>query len=110
MTGVIQVFTTVDSIEAAQRIARTVVERRVAACAQVMGPITSTYWWQGAIETAEEWLCIVKSTEELYTSLEGLIRESHPYDVPEILALPVSAGHAAYLDWLRGEARGWSGR
>ena len=107
MTGIVQVFTTVDSKEAAQRIARTVVERRVAACAQVVGPITSTYWWQGAIETAEEWLCIIKSTEELYTSLEHAIQDHHPYDVPEILALPVTAGHAAYIDWLHGETRGY---
>lgn len=105
MTDAIQVFTTVDSREAAGAIARALVERRLAACAQIVGPIESTYWWEGAVETAQEWLCIVKSTQERYPALESAIREHHPYDVPEILALPVSAGHSAYLDWLRGELR-----
>jgi periplasmic divalent cation tolerance protein len=105
MTGAIQVFTTVDSQAAARAIARAVVERRAAACAQIVGPIESTYWWSGEIETAQEWLCILKSTERLYPSLEAAIRQSHPYDTPEILAMPVSAGLSAYLDWLRAETR-----
>jgi periplasmic divalent cation tolerance protein len=106
MTGAIQVFTTVDSEEAANQIARAVVERRVAACAQVLGPITSTYWWEGAIESSQEWLCLIKSTESRFAALEDAIREHHPYDVPEILSVPVSAGSSAYLDWLRRETGG----
>ena len=106
MTGAIQVFTTVDSEDAANQIARAVVERRVAACAQVLGPITSTYWWEGAVETSLEWLCLIKSTESQFGSLEAAIRDKHPYDVPEILAVPVSAGSSAYLDWLRRETPG----
>jgi periplasmic divalent cation tolerance protein len=103
MSGVIQVFTTVDSNEGAQALARAVVERRLAACAQVLGPLSSTYWWNGEVETAEEWLCLIKTAEDAYPSLERAIREIHPYDVPEILAVPVIAGHSAYIEWLRRE-------
>lgn len=105
MARVIQVLTTVDSREAADRIARGVVERRAAGCAQIAGPITSTYWWEGAIETAQEWLCITKSTEDAYPALEAAIRDLHPYDVPEILAVPVVAGNPAYTAWLEAEVR-----
>lgn len=105
MTQVLQVLTTVDSREAASAIARAVVEGRVAACAQVAGPIESTYWWQGAVETAQEWLCIIKSTDQLYEALETTIRDHHPYDVPEILAMPVSAGYSEYISWLESELK-----
>jgi periplasmic divalent cation tolerance protein len=103
VTDVIQVFTTLDSQQAADNLGRTLVERRLAACAQVLGPISSTYWWEGAVESAEEWLCLIKTTWDAYGALEQAICESHPYDVPEILAVPVSAGHSAYLDWLRAQ-------
>jgi len=67
---------------------------------QILGPITSTYRWQGAVETSEEWLCLVKSRRELYPQIEEAIRRLHPYDVPEILAVPVVAGIASYVAWL----------
>jgi periplasmic divalent cation tolerance protein len=102
----VQVVTTVGTREDADRIARAVVEQRLAACAQVTGPITSTYWWEGAIETGEEWLCVIKSTEAAYPALEEAIRAIHPYEVPEIMAVPVVAGSAAYLAWLEGEIGG----
>ncbi len=101
MTDVIQVFTTAASQEDAQRIAAEAVEARAAACAQVWGPITSTFHWRGKVESDEEWLCALKSQERLYEKLEKVIVEAHPYDVPEILAVPVTAGHAPYLAWLR---------
>ena len=100
MSDYIQVITTTDSKEAANKIARSVVEKRVAACAQVSGPIESTYWWEDQIETAEEWYCIIKSTSTAYKKLEEAIREVHSYDVPEILATPVLFGNQGYLDWL----------
>jgi periplasmic divalent cation tolerance protein len=99
----IHVITTVDSKEAAERIAETVVRARVAGCAQIVGPITSVYWWEGEIERAEEYLILLKTASDRYAELEATIRDVHPYDVPEILALPVSAGSRAYLDWLRHE-------
>jgi periplasmic divalent cation tolerance protein len=101
--GVIQVITTTETKADAQAIARAVIEKRLAGCVQIIGPITSTYWWQGEIETAEEWMCVIKSRQDLYERLEAAIREVHPYDVPEILAVPVIAGSKSYLEWLEGE-------
>jgi periplasmic divalent cation tolerance protein len=66
MAAIIEVHTTIDSREAAQKIAEAIVSKRLAACVQVSGPITSTYWWQGKIEQAEEWLCTAKTRKELY--------------------------------------------
>jgi periplasmic divalent cation tolerance protein len=105
----IQVMTTVSSREDAQRIAGALVDRRLAACVQVIGPIASTYRWEGAVTTDEEWLCLAKSRDDLYAALEQAIVELHPYDVPEILAVPVLAGGAAYLAWLDREVGGRTG-
>ncbi len=79
------------------------IERRLAACVQISGPITSVYRWQEKIETGSEWRCEIKTRMAHYAAVESAIRELHSYDVPEILALPVVAGSQAYLDWLRGE-------
>jgi len=105
MPDYIQVVTTTASREDAERIAQALVAERLAACVQVLGPIASTYRWQGTIETAQEWLCLVKSRGELYGKIEDAIRRLHPYEVPEILALPVVAGSGAYLAWLDGELK-----
>jgi periplasmic divalent cation tolerance protein len=83
-------------------MARGAVEARLAACAQVAGPITSVYRWQGAIETAEEWTVTFKTTTEHYAALEAHIRERHSYDLPEIVAVALG-GNDAYLDWVRAE-------
>lgn len=106
MAEYIEVHTAIDSREGAQKIADTLVSRRLAACVQVSGPITSTYWWQGKMEQAEEWLCTAKTRRELYDQLEQAVREVHSYDVPEILAVKVVAGNADYLDWLSQETKG----
>ena len=103
MTKTVQVITTTGTKADAQRIARALVEKRLAGCVQVVGPITSTYWWRGEIETAEEWMCVIKSREDLYEELEAAVKEVHPYDVPEILAVPLVAGSRDYLDWLDSE-------
>jgi periplasmic divalent cation tolerance protein len=100
METFIQVLTTTDKREDAERIARSLVERRLAACVQILGPMTSIYRWQGRIETAGEWLCLIKSREGLYGAIEEAIRTLHPYETPEIIALTISAGSRAYLDWL----------
>jgi len=103
--GFIQVLTSVDDRQAAEKIARRLIEERLAACAQVLGPIRSTYWWQGSIERAEEWLVLAKSRRKLYKRIEEAIRAQHPYSVPEILAVPILEGHQAYLQWLSDETR-----
>ena len=110
MLDYIQVVTTTEHREDAERIARTLVEERLAACVQVVGPISSTYRWRGAIETAQEWQCWAKSRRDLYDEIEKTIRRIHPYEVPEILAMPVLAGNASYLKWLDTEVTGDEGR
>jgi periplasmic divalent cation tolerance protein len=99
-TQFIQVLTTVDSKDAAQRIARGLVEQQLAGCVQVIGPISSTYRWQGQIEIDEEWLCLIKTRAEMYGDVEATIRALHSYDEPEILAVPVTEGSEGYLHWL----------
>lgn len=96
----IQVETTTANKADADRIARTLVERHLAACVQVSGPISSCYRWQGTIENASEWLCTIKTTDSSYKLVEALIRELHTYDEPEIIAVPIIAGSPGYLQWL----------
>jgi periplasmic divalent cation tolerance protein len=105
MTDYIQVVTTTEHREDAERIARALVEQRLAACVQVTGPIASTYRWRGQIETAGEWQCWAKSRRDLYDEIEQAIRGLHPYEVPEILAMPILAGSGEYLAWLESEVR-----
>jgi periplasmic divalent cation tolerance protein len=96
----IQIATALPSRDAAAGIAQLLVERNLAACVQVIGPVASTYRWQGAIEHAEEWCCLIKTTRVRYDSIEAAIHEAHPYDTPEIIATPIVAGHAPYLRWI----------
>jgi len=96
----IQVLTTVGSEEEAGRIAELLVERRLAACVQVVGPIVSRYRWQGAVEEEREWQCLAKTTLGAYEAVEAAIREAHSYDEPEIIATPIVAGSAGYLAWI----------
>jgi periplasmic divalent cation tolerance protein len=105
MTACCQVTTTVDSREAADRLAGLLVDERLAACAQVTGPITSTYWWQGRVERATEWACLLKTTVARLPALEARIRAEHPYQVPEIVAVPIVAGDPAYLAWIEDGVR-----
>ena len=108
MAEFIEIRTTIDSVEAAQMIAQTLVKKRLAACVQVSGPLTSTYWWQGTIEQAQEWICTAKTRRELYPAVEQVIREVHSYDEPEIIATPIVEGSRGYLDWINREAGGQS--
>jgi len=98
----LQVITTVETREDADRIARILVEGGLAACVQVVGPIESTYRWKGRIEKAGEMLCLIKTSRRLYPDLERAIRAAHRYETPEIIALPILQGSEDYLDWLRG--------
>lgn len=103
MAEFVVVTTTVDSREAAERLSRQLVERRLAACCQVVGPIANTYWWKGELETAEEWLLMLKTRAECFETLAKAIRELHSYETPEIVAVPIADGSADYLMWIRGE-------
>ncbi len=101
----VQVVTAVGNEDEAEKISQMVVEKRLAGCAQVIGPITSIYWWKGKIERAEEWLCLIKSRADLYQELESTILEVHSYENPEILAIPVINGSKRYLAWLESELK-----
>ena len=94
------VLVTAGSAEEAVRIGRALVEARLAACANVVGPIRSIYRWQGAIEDAPEHLLLVKARAADVPALEAEVRARHSYEVPEVLALSVRGGSAAYLQWL----------
>jgi len=97
----IQIITTTDDEGLARKIADSLVEKRLAACVQILGPITSVYRWKGKIETAREWQCLVKTSHDLYGAVEAAIKAVHPYETPEIIALPIIAGSRDYLKWLR---------
>lgn len=105
MAEYIQVSMTVEKKEDAQRIGREAVESRLAACVQISGPITSLYWWKGRIEEAEEWLCLLKTERRLFEELVSKLRALHPYEVPEIVAVPLVAGSADYLRWIDQEVK-----
>jgi len=96
----IEVHTTIDSKEAAKKIANTLVSKLLAACVQISGPIESIYWWQGKVEQAQEWVCTAKTRKELYSQVEKAIKEVHSYDVPEILAVAITDGLEGYKDWI----------
>ena len=86
---------------AAEQLAETLVGERLAACVNLVGPVRSIYRWEGAIQKDEEILAVIKTTAARYDALAERLRAVHPYQVPEIVALPVGAGHAPYLDWVR---------
>ncbi len=101
----VQVQTAVPSRDEGMRIARSAVEARLAACVQVIGPMTSTYWWKGAVQTGDEYLVLLKTPAARYPDLERLIHSLHSYDVAEIITVPVSSGLASYLAWMDDETQ-----
>jgi len=104
--GYCVVLITVPDAESGKRIAETLVEERLAACANRLPGLLSTYRWQGKVEQAAEELLVVKTREELVEGLTARVRELHPYTVPEIIALPIVAGSQYYLNWIALETRG----
>jgi len=101
----LQILTTVGKREDAERIAETLIEKRLAGCVQIIGPISSVYWWKSKIEKAEEWLCLIKTEETLYHKVKETIKKIHPYETPEIIAVPIVAGSKEYCKWLSQELR-----
>jgi periplasmic divalent cation tolerance protein len=106
VTACVQVSTTLPDRPAADRLAAAVVAERLAACAQVEGPIQSTYRWQGTVESAAEWSCRLKTTAERLPGLVARIRQLHPYEVPEIVAVAIADGDPAYLRWIQESVAG----
>lgn len=103
MTDLVIVTATTPDEAVALRIAADAVRARLAACAQVQGPIHSTFQWRGAIDQATEWYCHLKTTRASLEALTALIRRAHPYQVPEIVAVPIVAGFRPYLEWVAQE-------
>jgi periplasmic divalent cation tolerance protein len=101
VTEFIQVLTTTPTKAMAETIADALVQERVAACVQVLGPISSVYSWKGQVERAQEWLVFIKAKATDFQRVEQTIRTNHSHEVPEIIALPVQAGGEDYLEWLR---------
>jgi len=102
----IEVHSTTDSKDNADKICAGAVSSRLVACAQVSGPIRSTYWWQGQVERADEYFLMMKTTRDKFAALARLIRENHPYEVPDIVAVPILDGTEDYLGWISSETRG----
>jgi periplasmic divalent cation tolerance protein len=100
-----EVKVTVPSADDAERLGRMAVHRRLAACAQVSGPITSTYWWEGEMTSATEWVCLLKTTSTLVEPLTEALRSGHSYQTPEIIATCIAGGDSTYLAWIDSETR-----
>ena len=96
-------FVTAPDLEVASRIARALVDERLAACVNLVPGLRSIYRWQDAVHDDAEVLCIVKTSRVLFDAARARVVALHPYEVPEVIALEVSAGHAPYLDWLAGQ-------
>ena len=99
------VLTNLPDREAAEKLADALVEGRVAACVNILAPCRSVYRWKGVLQRDEEHPVLAKTTEDRYPALEALIRANHPYELPEIVAVPVERGLPAYLDWVAAETR-----
>jgi periplasmic divalent cation tolerance protein len=99
----LQVTTTLPSEASAQQFATQLVQERLAACAQVLGPVSSVYRWKGVIEQAGEWYCNLKTTKARLPALTSRIRDLHPYELPEIVAFTIEDADAAYLEWIEAE-------
>lgn len=105
MDEFILVLTTVPDEKVGQRIAARVLEEKLAACVTISGAARSLYWWEGKIAREMEHILFMKTKASLFSELEDKIRKVHPYQVPEIIALPVQKGSADYLDWIRKETQ-----
>jgi periplasmic divalent cation tolerance protein len=106
VTDKIVVLSTCDSEEEAQRLARHLIERRLAACVNIVAGARSIYRWKDNIEEAAEFLLVIKSKRDLFPALRAELETVHSYEIPEVIALPILDGSEPYLDWLDGELQG----
>ena len=99
------VLTNLPDRAAAERLADLIIEKRLAACVNILAPCRSVYRWKGAVQHDEEHPMLVKTTAECYPQLEKVLREGHPYELPEIIAVPIERGLPAYLAWVAAETK-----
>lgn len=102
---VLLVFTSLPDRAAAEALAAALVGERLAACVNILAPCRSVYRWQGQIETADEVPLLIKTTRDCYAALEAAVRARHPYEIPELIALPIGDGLPDYLAWVAAETR-----
>jgi periplasmic divalent cation tolerance protein len=105
MTDKIVVFSTCGSAGEAERLARRVVDERLAACVNVISPVRSFYRWKGVVEDSAEWLLVIKSSRGLFEALRAALESAHTYEVPEVIAIPVVEGSPNYLSWIEQELK-----
>ncbi len=94
-------FMTTSTKAEAKKIAQTLLEKRLIACANIYGPVESRFWWQGKIDEAKEFLVFMKSDQRLVDRLVEVVKQMHSYEVPEVLTIPIVGGYHPYLEWLR---------
>lgn len=99
------VFTNLPDTASASTLAALLIERRLAACVNILAPCTSVYRWQGTVETASEVPLLIKTTRARYAELQDAVREAHPYELPELIAVPVTDGLPGYLVWVAAETQ-----
>jgi periplasmic divalent cation tolerance protein len=100
MTDKRLVLTTAGSQQEAHKIAHALIERRLAACVNIVAPVQSVYRWQGKVETADEWMLLIKTTAGMFPALSEAVRELHSYAVPECIAMNIEEGSEEYLNWI----------
>ena len=103
--SVLVVFSTFPNADKAAEVARTLVTEGLAACANLVGPVRSIYRWKGEVQDDTETLAVIKTTRESFEAMRARLVELHPYEVAEVIALPVEAGHAPYLEWVEAETK-----
>ena len=106
MTDKMIVLTNTGSEQEARKIARALVERKLAACVNIVAGVESTYWWQAKVETATEWMLVIKTVRSKFESIRDAIVELHSYDLPELIAITIEDGSKEYLNWIREAVQG----
>lgn len=96
----IMIITTIDDMEKAKKIARFIIDQRLGACAQIIGPIQSIYHWRDKVEDSKEWIILIKTRKDLYQKLEEYIIKLHPYTIPEIVSIDIENSFRKYFDWV----------
>lgn len=96
----ILVLVTISSREEAEKIANTLLKRKLIACVNIFGPVHSRFWWKGEIDKAEEYIMLMKTKRELFNQIVNNVKQLHSYEVPEIIALPIIEGFKPYLEWI----------
>ncbi|HNZ60918.1 MAG TPA: divalent-cation tolerance protein CutA [Methanofastidiosum sp.] len=99
------IISTVPNEDVARNLSKILLEKRVATCVNIISKVKSNYWWNGSIESSDEIILLIKTTEDKYSQLEDLIRKNHPYEIPEIIAFDIKKGFNKYLNWIEDETR-----